>query len=561
MTAFCARKHWQSIAYFGVEKHGEAENPIFSALQKNAQAQGLALAHIPSGYKLALNQAFELAQNAAPYDVILTQSSVCTDALLRAFRLLHIEKIPLILTIGAYAAPSEKAVELYQLDYGFLGIRIIKLFSKLDRDSGPAEKELFYAPKGFADAFPGLQRMPDTELTMLTLENPSTQALRKLLPEFEHRSGIRVKLIGVPYDDLLAQLKLIGPHFTYDMIRIDVAQFGDIGQSIYRPLDELSISPEGLSPRLIKNGYDSYSMLNGRVYALPLDPSVQIFLYRTDLFHDAKLCRAYYERFHENLVVPTTYEQYLHAAEFFTRSCNPDSPTEYGTTMTCGSASVAASDFLPFYLSRIDCFGTTPETLRLDCPEMQAAMRQYHALEKFSCKQNWWGDSIQKFAEGKTAMTVIYSNYAAELINSGNSVVVGRVGAAILPGCKPLLGGGIVGISRYSQKAEACKQFFRWYYSADVASLLVRLGGTSPIVDAYEDFQNYSIFPWMNTSKKSFGLGQRGVKNQIPERFSIPKYEFAVGTAIRNVVQDLMTPEDASRMAQALYDAADPISR
>ena len=544
-----------------MERHGEAENPIFSSLQKCAQAQGLALAHIPSGYKLALNQAFELAQNADPYDVILTQSSVCTDALLRAFRLLHIEKIPPILTIGACTALPEKAVELYHLDYGFLGIRIIKLFSKLDRDSASAEKELFYAPKGFADSFPGLQRMPDTQLTMLTLENPSTQALRKLLPEFEHRSGIRVKLIGVPYDDLLAQLNLIGPHFTYDMIRIDVAQFGDIGQTIYRPLDELSISPEGLSPRLIKNGYDSYSMLNGRVYALPLDPSVQIFLYRTDLFHDAKLCRAYYERFHENLVVPTTYEQYLHAAEFFTRSCNPDSPTEYGTTMTCGSASVAASDFLPFYLSRIDRFGSTPETLRLDCPEMQAAMRQYHALEKFSCKQNWWGDSIQKFAEGKTAMTVIYSNYAAELINSGNSVVVGRVGAAILPGCKPLLGGGIVGISRYSQKAEACKQFFHWYYSADVASLLVRLGGTSPIVDAYEDFQNYSIFPWMNTSKKSFGLGQRGVINQTPERFSIPKYEFAVGTAVRNVVQDLMTPEDASRMAQALYDAADPVCR
>lgn len=237
-----------------------------------------------------------------------------------------------------------------------------------------------------------------------------------------------------------------------------------------------------------------------------------------------------------------------------------DAPVQHGPLHRAEHL-VAASDFLPFYLSRIDRFGSTPETLRLDCPEMQAAMRQYHALEKFSCKQNWWGDSIQKFAEGKTAMTVIYSNYAAELINSGNSVVVGRVGAAILPGCKPLLGGGIVGISRYSQKAEACKQFFHWYYSADVASLLVRLGGTSPIVDAYEDFQNYSIFPWMNTSKKSFGLGQRGVINQTPERFSIPKYEFAVGTAVRNVVQDLMTPEDASRMAQALYDAADPVCR
>lgn len=46
VTAFCAQKHWRSIAYFGVERHGEAENPIFSSLQKCAQAQGLALAHI-----------------------------------------------------------------------------------------------------------------------------------------------------------------------------------------------------------------------------------------------------------------------------------------------------------------------------------------------------------------------------------------------------------------------------------------------------------------------------------------------------------------------------------
>lgn len=154
-------------------------------------------------------------------------------------------------------------------------------------------------------------------------------------------------------------------------------------------------------------------------------------------------------------------------------------------------------------------------------------------------------------------MTVVYSNYAAALINSRKSVVVGKVGAAVIPGHKPLLGGGIVGVSKYSEKAEACRQFFNWYYSTDIASLLVRLGGTSPLVDAYEDFQNYSIFPWMNTAKKSFGLGQRGIRNDPPNVFSIQKYEFAIGTAVRNVVQGLMSPEEASQMAQALYDASD----
>ena len=130
------------------------------------------------------------------------------------------------------------------------------------------------------------------------------------------------------------------------------------------------------------------------------------------------------------------------------------------------------------------------------------------------------------------------------------------MGAAIIPGSKPLLGGGIVGVSRYSHKAHVCKQFFRWYYSTEVASMLVRLGGTSPIVDAYEDFQNYSTFPWMNTAKKSFGLGSRGPKGTPPQRFSIQKYEFAVGSAVHNVMEGLMDPEAASHMAQAMYDTS-----
>lgn len=40
-----------------------------------------------------------------------------------------------------------------------------------------------------------------------------------------------------------------------------------------------------------------------------------------------------------------------------------------------------------------------------------------------------------------------------------------------------------------------------------------------------------------------------------------PEIRICGGHCVRNVVQDLMTPEDASRMAQALYDAADPVCR
>ncbi|WP_158098896.1 extracellular solute-binding protein [Faecalibacterium sp. An122] len=559
IAVYCSSQAWQRMAYFGASRHGESEDLLLKNLKASFSSHNLSLHPVSANYKLALNQAFDFAHICAQYDAILLQSSICMDALFSAFQLLHIEKIPAIVIIGAYSAPAREQWKSYQLDYGFLGIRTVKMLSKLSELSENSSQEALFRPKGFADHLSSLKRMPGGELTMLTLENPSTQALKNLLPEFEYYSGIKVRLISVPYDDLLAQLNLIGPQFTYDMIRIDVAQFDDVGKKIYLPFDEIPISSDELPPRLIQSGYNNYSLLENRIYALPLDPSVQIFLYRADLFNDAKLCRAYYEHFHENLAVPTTYDQYLHVAEFFSQEHNPDSPTEYGTTLTCGSAAVAASDFLPFYLSKTDSLCDADGRIRLDTPAMEEAVRQYQTLEKFACKQNWWGDSIRQFSEGRTAMTIVYSNYAAALINSKNSTVVGKVGAAVIPGRKPLLGGGVVGISRYSTKVDACKQFFNWYYSTEIASLLVRLGGTSPIIDAYEDFQNYSIFPWMNTSKKSFGLGQRGIKDGSHENFSIQKYEFAIGTTIRNVLQGMMSVEGAGKMAQALYDASDSL--
>lgn len=206
----------------------------------------------------------------------------------------------------------------------------------------------------------------------------------------------------------------------------------------------------------------------------PLTPSVQIFLYRTDLFHDAKLCRAYYERFHENLVVPTTYEQYLHAAEFFTRSCNPDSPTEYGTTMTCGSASVAAKRFsalLPFPHRPLRLHAGDPP---LGLPRNAGGHAPVPCTGKVLLQAELVGRQHPEICGGKDRHDrhlLQLCSRTDQLRKFGGRRSGGRGHPSGMP--KPLLGGGIVGISRYSQKAEACKQFFHWYYSADVASLLV----------------------------------------------------------------------------------------
>lgn len=338
---------------------------------------------------------------------------------------------------------------------------------------------------------------------MLTLNSPSTQALQKLIPLFEEISGIRLKISSLAYDDLHSYIEMLNKHFYFDLVRMDVARLNTLGPSTYLPLDEIGISPDIFPVRLIQPAYNNYSMVNDTRYTLPLDPSVQVFLYRKDLFENATLCRAYYERYREALAVPETIEQFLHVAEFFTAHYNPDSPTRYGTTLTTGSSFFAASDFLPYFMAdHYDTF-CSGEPIRLNTPEMIQAMEKYQKMARFAAHENTWTDSIQQFAAGNVASVTIYSNHTGTIINTKHSNIAGKISSGIIPGHHPLLGGGVLGVSKYSSKIEACRQFFRWYYSPDTASLLARLGGSSPLLDIYNDFKNRTVFPWLSASKRA----------------------------------------------------------
>lgn len=544
---------WKNVAFFSSPSSMHQATTLLSSMKENITDSTVTIRGYSSDYNLALNKAFDIVQSGIDYDAIITPSSVRAESVFSALQLSHCKRTPRIITLGSARTFHTNTISTYELDYNQLGAKLSQSLIQNFQNKEPLPTEAILQAKGFPYQFHSTKKMPGESLTMLTLENPSTLALRKLLPMFEAVSGIQVKLICIPYDDLHAQIDMLSPNFSYDLIRMDVARFDSLGEKTYLPLKEVGITKDILPQKLIQSAYDNYSQINGTIYALPFDPSIQLFLYRTDLFNDAKIRRAYYERYHEQLTVPTSIAQYLRVAEFFTQKSNPDSPTKYGATITNGSAASAASDFLPYYLEKVSSICDESGSIRIDTAEFVEAMQQYKQMEQYACQQQWWNDSIRQFSDGVAATTVIYSNYAANIISSKHSNVVGRVGAAVAPGGKPLLGGGVIGISKYSKKQEACKQFFNWYYSPEIASLLVRLGGTSPLVDAYNDFRNFSIFPWLSASKDSFGLGIRGVSNKEVPGFSIQKYEFAIGTAVKNLLNGIMSPTEAATMAHAMY--------
>lgn len=552
IASFAEKNGWERIAFFCDPNNFCSSRELLAGIRQTLRCSEEKIQVFSSDISLTTAKAFSIIQAETAFDCVITSSSLRAKALDFALQLSKPAKRPAIFTVGA---ASHSYCTTFEFDYSQIGTKISKLFTAYQQDASVLPGQTVFEGKGIPYTFPNVIRQSPCELTMLTLNSPSTQALQKLIPLFEEISGIRLKISSLAYDDLHSYIEMLNKHFYFDLVRMDVAHLNTLGPSTYLPLDEIGISPDIFPVRLIQPAYNNYSMVNDTRYTLPLDPSVQVFLYRKDLFENATLCRAYYERYREALAVPETIEQFLHVAEFFTAHYNPDSPTRYGTTLTTGSSFFASSDFLPYFMAdHYDTF-CSGEPIRLNTPEMIQAMEKYQKMAHFATHENTWTDSIQQFAAGNVASVTIYSNHTGSIINTKHSNIAGKISSGIIPGHHPLLGGGVLGVSKHSSKIEACRQFFRWYYSPDTASLLAQLGGSSPLLDIYNDFKNRTVFPWLSASKKSFEIGIRGVDPDIAPDFSTVHYEFALGIAIRNLIAGSATPQEAAAMAQAIYDA------
>ena len=84
-------------------------------------------------------------------------------------------------------------------------------------------------------------------------------------------------------------------------------------------------------------------------------------------------------------------------------------------------------------------------------------------------------------------MTVVFINYASHILNSQMSRIAGKLGFAPVPGGKPLLGGGVIGIAQSCTCPAAACKFLEWLYADLVAPVFTMLGGLSPCRSAYSN--------------------------------------------------------------------------
>lgn len=465
-----------------------------------------------------------------------------------------------IYTISPLFTMPENDFQKYELNYRQLGkvaaeklIRSIR--TSIAVSSCTLENSGFR--NWFANIIPTLAKEP---LNILTLDTPTAYAMRTLSQLYTKKTGTDVNITIYSYDEIYEAFNSLNEDSVFDILRLDVTWLSWFAEKILQPLDAIDSKISSCFGDFLDGTINQYSMVNGHVYALPSTPSAQILFYRKDLFQSPIYRRMYLEKYKKELKPPMTFEEFNQIACFFTKTFNPESPVDYGATLTLGSTGVAGSEFLARFFSCQDHLYNSSFQVVLNSPNAVTSLEQLIEIQEYSNPSYcaWWTNTATAFAEGNVAMAILYSNYASDLL-SHSSKVVGNIGFAMVPGNNPVIGGGSLGVSKYSKRPKEALSFIKWLSSEPISSASTLLGSVSPCRKSYINYEIINHYPWLNLAKNCFAIakGQRTPKfSNTP--FDEGRFLSIIGMAVKNAYSKAQTPIQALNLAQRMYEEQFP---
>ncbi|HBD00194.1 MAG TPA: LacI family transcriptional regulator, partial [Lachnoclostridium sp.] len=249
----------------------------------------------PSDDSKWFNKAFDILNSEEEFDAVIAMSKEDADYVKAAHQYNPNKKIPSIYALTSKSIGIDPEVCKYELNYKLLGRDIAKRIvgiSEEDRESSLPEKakeqvntqieQILLENDGFIYDVPSVRK--DSCICFLTIQNPTSKAIKMLLPSFTKETGIKVNMIEVSYDEHYKMSRACTQNNPYDLIRIDMAWMTELGDKIYRPLDDTSPVMKWLGEQILPTLSKNYSIVNGVQYAFPLDACVQMLFYRKDLF-------------------------------------------------------------------------------------------------------------------------------------------------------------------------------------------------------------------------------------------------------------------------------------
>lgn len=556
----CVRDGNKTVALLCENKRYTSNRSFIKGVTETLENEGGYLEVMEAPAQMKFNRAFDVLYASDPFDAVITMSREDVGNIKMAHSFNSRADLPELYSVVSRDFGFENG-NMYEMDYKLMGKHIAELILKKDAgmwgrsgEAGEAIPNTLIEKGRFPQRRSYLPKTKDS-LKFLTVKNSTSEAIKRLLPLFREQSGIEVNVVEAPYDELRKMVGKMGEESAFDLVRIDMAWMLSEGEQIFRKMDRENSTIQRICSSIFHGIPEEYYLVNGVMYALPLDACVQMLFCRKDLFADELIKREYYERQRKKLSVPENFEEYNEIAAFFTRRYNRKSPVSYGTALTYGRSYTAACDILPRFYAKGGHMPDEVGEVKVNTPEMKEAFADYLKSIRYATKEPhfWWRESANEFSEGGVAMNILFSNYASDMVHNISSKVTGKIIYAEVPGGRPLLGGGSIGITKSTEKEEICLKFLDWLYSDEIADMVTYLGGFIGNKNIVNNAEILELYPWIQDIEQMFRKGKRGRKKKN-ERFDEFAFEDILGSALISAASGIADIDDALQDAQKTCD-------
>ena len=508
---------------------------------------------ISTNFRLRFQNAVRILSNNPKPDLIVTDCVELATVIRKIQKNFFISHPADIITLSSVLYFSEENYIVYEVDYNLIGKETAKaLLDSIDNEL--PSKTTLVQPNGFTDWTWAYHSKSKVELTVLSLDSPTIQALRTLKKMYEHKTGNSVVFELQSFEELYQCLE-DHDSFTSDIVRLDYNLLPVFASKSFVPLTEIDAKIESTLDGFFPHAIEKYSFVDDTLYAYPGTPSVQLLFYRKDLFENMESKRLYYELYKQPLEVPRTFEEYNRIARFFTRAHNRFSPVQFGSTLTIGSPNVAGSEFLMRYFSHTDTLFSPTGDLFISQDIAEQSMEELKELIDSTPQQKlhtWWTKSANDFSLGDVAMTIQFSNHVSGFVGP-DSRITDRIGWAHVPGDNPLIGGSVLCINKKSNHKEEALDFLKWLSSDNVAVANTLLGGFSSRTSTFKNQDIIDIYPWLPFVLEAFPHSKTIMQPHNGDIKNVNTIIELIGTAVIGTLEGRLTTAQALDYARYAY--------
>jgi ABC-type glycerol-3-phosphate transport system substrate-binding protein len=329
-------------------------------------------------------------------------------------------------------------------------------------------------------------------LTLSMLAGYKEDVLRASLPEFEKKTGVRVVVDAAPFGDLYKKqlLSLSTGGGRYDVLFMDEPWIPPLSEFLL-PLNERmkTLDLADFIPTTVAAG-----AFQGTQYAVPVDPNVQILVYRKDLFEQ------------RGLKPPATWDELLAAAKAF----HDPAKEKYGIAVTASSDIQTALYMLlamwSYGAELVDANGRGS----LNSAAGRKGGEVFLELLKFTpanVRSYNFADVNKAIQLGHAAMAIQWASGARPMEDKTRSSVAGKLGYALVPKAvrqTPMRGVWTIAIAKNSANQDAAWQFATWLSGKEFGQAAVKYPSAtsaihSPRFSVLKDAGTRAFLPYADT--------------------------------------------------------------